>query len=143
MPDSSSKSKSGSGSMPMSPSFYSQAAKMEGGGKPGAKSTDPNTPGGAAGEKVKNVKVLLEVFDKMDKLEQDQAGKDVIRQMSDLAKQYMDKLEGKGPGTENKPPNTGEAGSTPPPPPDATGGGAGAPGGDAGAGGGGGMPPAA
>lgn len=118
------------GSNPPAPSFYTTAAKMAqaqgGAGGAGGESGKPGTQAGQSGEKVRNVKVLLEVFDKMDKLEQDQSGKDMIRQMADLAKQYMEKLEGKGPGTEKSKPATGEAGSTPAtPPPDMTGGGAG------------------
>lgn len=82
------------------PSFYQAAASMEAPGAPGAggKSNSPATGAGAAGEKVQNIKVLLEVFGKMDKLEDDQTNKDMIRQMSDLAQQYQKKLEGGGAG---------------------------------------------
>lgn len=81
------------------PSFYQAAASMDTPGAAGAaggKSNSPATGAGAAGEKVQNIKVLLEVFGKMDKLEDDQTNKDMIRQMSDLAKQYQSKLEGGG-----------------------------------------------
>jgi len=103
-------------STPQAPSFYSAAASMDGyGAKP-----KPGGQGGQSGraqmgEKVQNVKVLLEVFAKMDKLEQDAESKALIQQMSDIAKQYLDKIEGgdkgagkKGPEAE---PPTGEAGS--------------------------------
>lgn len=112
-----SKSKSGS---PPAPSFYSAAAGMAQSGA-GADKGGAGTPAGQAGEKVKNVKVLLEVFEKMDKLEQDPEAKTLIQQMADMAKQYMTKLEG---GKSDKPgtPATGEAGSgagagSPPPVP--------------------------
>ena len=85
------------------PSFYSAAAGMALDGA-GGKSNSPATQQGASGEKVKNVKVLLEVFDKMDKIEDNPELKDMIRQMSDTAKQYMDKLEGKT-GDKGKPPD--------------------------------------
>src|ERR1039457_626424 len=103
------KSKPGAGNPP-SPSFYSAAAGMD-----GKKPADPGagTSAGQAGEKVKNVKVLLEVFDKMDKLEQEPENKTLIQQMVDMAKQYLNKLEGKPGDDKGKPPMpaTGEAGS--------------------------------
>jgi hypothetical protein len=106
MPDD--KPKSGS---PPAPSFYAKAGEMAaaqgaGGDKPGA-----GTPAGQSGEKVKNVKTLLEVFEKMDKLEQDPENKTLIQQMSDMAKQYMQKLEGGGKPGPASAPATGEAGS--------------------------------
>lgn len=88
-------------SKPGAPSFYSAAASMKSPGAGGAgdgKSNAPGTEAGASGEKVKNIKVLLEVFNKMDQLEDDQAKKDMIRQMSDMAKQYQQALEGGGAG---------------------------------------------
>jgi hypothetical protein len=112
---------------PPAPSFYSAAAGMNPPpGDKGPKSAGAGTPEGQAGEKVKNVKVLLEVFEKMDKMEQDPEAKTLIQQMADMAKQYMTKLEG---GKTDKPgaPATGEAGSgagAPPPPPAPPGGGA-------------------
>lgn len=104
------KSKPDAGS---APSFYSAAAGM----KPGGPSAGPaaggaGTPAGQSGEKVKNVEVLLEVFQKMDKLEQDADGKAMIQSMVDTAKKYLDKL--KGTGDKAGPagaPATGEAGS--------------------------------
>lgn len=112
-----------SGAKPSAPSFYSTAGQMAAG--EGGKSNAPATEAGGQGEKIKNVKVLLEVFGKMDSLEQDQAGKDMIRQMSDLAKQYQQKLEGVG--GEGKPAKTPTSDGAP---------GAGAPGGAGGPGGG-------
>lgn len=70
-----------------------------------------STAGGQDGEKVKNVEVLLEVFQKMDKLEQDADKKAMIQSMVDTAKKYLDALKGmdkKGPAGA---PPTGEAGS--------------------------------
>jgi hypothetical protein len=124
------KPKSGS---PAAPSFYSAAAGMDGGKKPGPGGPEggAGTPEGQSGEKVKNVEVLLEVFQKMDKLEQDPDNKAMIQSMVDQAKKYLDKLKGmdtgKGPAAA---PPTGEAGSggpgagSPPPPDAAMGGGA-------------------
>lgn len=95
---------------PPKPSFYSAAASMEG------KKPNPvgaGTPAGQSGEKVKNVQVLLEVFDKMDKLEQDPSNKKLIQEMVDKAKEYLQMLEG-GAGAKKGPagmPATGEAGS--------------------------------
>ena len=110
------KSKSGS---PTKPSFYSEQGKMA--AAEGNKPAGSNTPAGQSGEKVKNVEVLLEVIQKMDKLEQDQDGKAMIQAMADAAKKYLDKLKGVSdkPGPAGMPP-TGEAGSgggmgTPPP----------------------------
>lgn len=103
---------------PSAPSFYSAAASMKPSGMDGGKSNSPNTDPGAVGEKVKNIKVLLEVFDKLEKSEDDQSAKDMIRQMADLAKQYQSKLEG-GAGS-GKPPAAAASDSGP---------GAGAPGG--------------
>ena len=104
-------------STPQAPSFYSAAASMDGyGAKPGAKGGAGGQSGQAqTGEKVQNVKVLLEVFAKMDKLEQDAESKALIQQMSDIAKQYLDKIEGGDKGAGKKGPEmeppTGEAGS--------------------------------
>lgn len=102
------KSKSGN---PPAPSFYSAAASMDGGKKPGD-SAGANTPAGQSGEKVKNVETLLEVFQKMDKLEQDADKKAMIQSMVDTAKKYLDALKGldSGKGPAGAPP-TGEAGS--------------------------------
>lgn len=84
--------------------------------KPGGNGPDSgagaNTPAGQSGEKVKNVEVLLEVFQKMDKLEQDADKKAMIQSMVDTAKKYLDALK----GVDGKPgpagqPATGEAGS--------------------------------
>ena len=118
------KPKSGS---PPAPSFYAKAGEMaaaQGADKGGG----AGTPQGQSGEKVKNVKVLLEVFDKMDKMEQDPEAKTLIQQMADMAKQYMQKLEGGGKPGPAGTPATGEAGSggmgagpgAGAPPPDAT-----------------------
>src|ERR1700675_1959954 len=103
MPDD--KSKSGS---PPAPSFYAKAGEMAAADKRGAGAV---TAQGQSGEKVKNVKTLLEVFDKMDKLEQDPENKTLIQQMADMAKQYMTKLEGGGKPGPAGAPATGEAGS--------------------------------
>lgn len=99
------------------PSFYSAAAGMKpgGGGAPGGDGGPggAGTPEGQSGEKVKNVKVLLEVFDKMEKMEQDADAKAMIQSMADTAKKYMEKLDG-GAGAKKGPagmPPTGEAGS--------------------------------
>ncbi len=104
------KSKSGGG--PAAPSFYSAAAGMAG-KKPPAADGGAGTPAGQSGEKVKNVEVLLEVFQKMDKQEQDPDAKAMIQSMVDTAKKYLDKLKGgesaKG-GPAGAPP-VGEAGS--------------------------------
>jgi len=100
-----SKPKSGS---PPAPSFYSAAASMQ--GKPPDAGGGAGTPGGQQGEKAKNVQVLLEVFDKMDKLEEDASKKKLIQSMADIAKEYMQMLEGKGAKTTSQP-ATGEAGS--------------------------------
>jgi hypothetical protein len=101
------KSKSGA---PPKPSFYSEAGKMA--AADASKPAGSNTPAGQSGEKVKNVEVLLEVIQKMDKLEQDQDGKAMIQAMADAAKKYLDKLKGVSdkPGPAGMPP-TGEAGS--------------------------------
>jgi hypothetical protein len=108
MPDD--KSKSGS---PAKPSFYSAAAGMKpggaGAGEPPAGSS--TTGAGQQGEKVKQIEVLLEVFAKLDKQEQDPDGKAMIQAMVDQAKKYLDKIKGtesKGPGAA---PPVGEAGS--------------------------------
>jgi len=107
------KSKSGGG--PGAPSFYSAAAGMEG-KKPPPPPPDgggAGTPAGQSGEKVKNVEVLLEVFQKMDKQEQDPDAKAMIQSMVDTAKKYLDKLKG-GESAKGGPagaPATGEAGS--------------------------------
>lgn len=108
------------------PNFYENAASMS---MPGAAAGGAGKPPDAAasGEKVQNVKALLEVFSRMDKLEQDPEAKGMIQQMSSLAQQYMDKIQGGG-----KP-----QGAAPPPAADA---GGAAPGGEAAAGGGAGMP---
>lgn len=128
------------------PNIYQQASEMEMGaggkgappGGPGGGGTPPvgepgkpGTPAGQSGEKVKNVQVLLDVFKKMDSQEQDPALKDMIRQMSDIAEQYMSKLGG---STQGMKPPTGEpetpakaAEGAPPPGP----GGPGGPGGGA------------
>jgi hypothetical protein len=100
---------SGTSGGPPAPSFYSAAAGMKPGGA-GDQPPGAGTSAGQSGEKVKNVQVLLEVFDKMDKLEQDPTNKKLIQEMVDKAKEYLQMLEGKG----TKPtsmPATGEAGS--------------------------------
>src|SRR5271157_3476172 len=84
---------------PAAPSYYSSVAGMEG-KPPAGPAGGAATAGGQAGEKVKNVEVLLEVFAKMDKLEQDPSAKAMIQSMSDTAKKYLDQLQGadkKGP----------------------------------------------
>lgn len=62
-----------------------------------------STNAGKTGEKVENVKKLLEVFAQMDTLETDPEAKDMIKTMADTAKQYMAKLEGTGGGGSNSP----------------------------------------
>jgi hypothetical protein len=102
------KSKSNGG--PPSPSFYSAAASMD--GKKPDSAPGASTPAGQSGEKVKNVEVLLEVFQKMDKLEQEADNKAMIQSMVDMAKKYLDKLKGvDGKGGPAGAPATGEAGS--------------------------------
>ena len=84
---------------------------MDGGGKKPDSGAAPNTAGGAQGEKVKNIQVLLEVFGKLEKGEEDPDSKAMIQSMADTAKKYLDKLQGndkKGPAGA---PATGEAGS--------------------------------
>ena len=108
MADSKSKpSFSGASGAPPAPSFYSAAAGMKPGGD---QSAVAGTSAGQSGEKVKNVQVLLEVFDKMDKLEQDPSNKKLIQEMVDKAKEYLQMLEGKGTKTTSQP-AIGEAGS--------------------------------
>ena len=131
MPDTSTKPGGSTGKK--APNFYELAAGMPSTGATGGESK-PATAAGKSGEKVQNVKVLLEVFAKMDKQEDDPEAKDMIRQMSDIANKYMQKLEGGGgagagaaagagaggPGAESMPPGAAGAGA---------GGGAGASGG--------------
>ena len=98
---------------PPNPSFYAAAAGMKPGGDAAGAPGGAGTPAGQSGEKVKNVQVLLEVFEKMDKLEQDEGNKKLIQEMVTKAKEYLAKLEG-GPGAKKGPaemPATGEAGS--------------------------------
>jgi hypothetical protein len=102
-----SKPKSGS---PPAPSFYSAAAGMDG-NKQGTGAGGASTPAGQSGEKVKNVETLLEVFAKMDKLEDDPDGKAMIQSMVDQAKKYLDKLKGVKSDKPTSQPATGEAGS--------------------------------
>jgi hypothetical protein len=109
-----SKSGGGGGSKKL-PNFYSQVGDMYAGGGAGK----PKPAAGAdAGEKVTNVKALLEVFKKMDKMENDPAAKDIIQQMATLAQSYMDKVQGGGAGAGTPPPAAGtstgtEAGMSP------------------------------
>lgn len=105
------------------PNFYENAASMSGPGAPGGPGGQPKPDAAASGEKVQNVKALLEVFKRMDKLEQDPDAKGMIQQMAQMAQQYMDKVQGGG-----KP-----AGAAPPPAPTSEGA---APGAEAAAGGG-------
>lgn len=80
------------------PNFYQAAAGMSmpggGPGGPGGAGSKPGTGAAASGEKVNNVRTLLEVFRKMDKLETDPDAKALIQQMADTAQQYMDKIQG-------------------------------------------------
>lgn len=102
------------------PNFYEVAATMSAPGTRGAKA--PGTPGASgadATEKAQNVRALLEVFKKMDKLESDPAAKDIIQQMSTLAQKYMDTVTG-GPGS-----GTGKAPGAPASPAPAASGGTG------------------
>lgn len=78
--------------------FYEAAAGMAMGG-PGGSSPAPKPAGaGDTGEKVSNVKALLEVFKKMDKLEADPEAKALIQRMSEIAQEYMQKVQGGGAG---------------------------------------------
>jgi hypothetical protein len=108
MPDT---SKSSGG--PPKPSFYSAAAGMAQQQGAGAGEPKPGTGAGQQGEKVKNIQVLLEVFEKMDKLEQDDTNKKLIQEMVDKAKEYLSKLEGGAAAKKGPAPvaATGEAGS--------------------------------
>lgn len=104
-----SKSGGGGGSKKL-PNFYSQVGDMYAGGGAGK----PKPAAGAdSAEKVTNVKALLEVFKKMDKMESDPAAKDIIQQMATLAQSYMDKVQGTGgAGAGATPPAAGTATGT-------------------------------
>jgi len=108
------------------PNFYSTLAESAGGrapvaGGPGGMSpaqSKPGTDSGKKGEKAQNIATLLEVFKKMDAMEDDPAGKDLLQQMLNLGMKYKTMIDG-GPGA------AGGAGAPPPPGPDASGPGAG------------------
>ena len=97
-----SKSKSGA------PNFYSALAESAGGGggAPGTGAgagagmspgqSKPGTADGKKGEKVQNIATLLEVFKKMDAMEDDPANKDLLQQMLNLGMQYKTRIEGGG-----------------------------------------------
>lgn len=117
-----SKSKSAGGPPP---GIYSAAAQMalQGGGKAGSPSPTPGA-GANQGEKLKNVQTLLEVFKKMDQIEDDPESKTMIQQMSDMAQKYSDKLQGKaGDGKPAASAASADAGGTPPAAPGAGAGG--------------------
>lgn len=126
------------------PNFYSALADSAGGGAggPGAGmspgQSKPGTDAGKKGEKAQNIATLLEVFKKMDAMEDDPANKDILQKMLDLGMQYKTRIEGgggagagpgAGPSAEPGGPGAGGgmggpgAGAPPPPMP---GGGAGA-----------------
>ena len=105
------------------PSIYENMAQMSGPG--GAPPPSPDAKGGAGGsgakpgdmeEKKKIITTLLEVFKKMDLLETDPKGKDLISQMVKMAEQYdkeILKSDGAGPAGAGGP----SEGAPPPPPP--------------------------
>lgn len=106
------------------PNFYENAASMGPGAPGGAGGQPPKAGGGGdSGEKVKNVTALLEVVQRLDKIEQDPELKKITQDIVSKTQEYMNKLQGGA-----KP-----AGAAPPPSP--TGEGA-APGAEAAAGGG-------
>lgn len=87
MPPTDSKSKA--------PNFYESAA-MSGGAPGGAPGGGPKGPDSSSGEKVQNVKTLLEVVQKLDSMEQDPALKALTQQIVSATQQYMDKVQGGG-----------------------------------------------
>jgi hypothetical protein len=107
--NSSSGSKSGK---TKAPNFYEAAASMPGAAGGGA-GGDKGGSAASMSEKVSNVQALLEVFKKMDKLETDPDAKGMIQKMSDLAQEYINKIQKPATGAA---PATG-AGASPPPPP--------------------------
>ena len=140
-----SKSKSGA------PNFYSALAESAGGGggAPGTGAgagagmspgqSKPGTADGKKGEKVQNIATLLEVFKKMDAMEDDPANKDLLQQMLNLGMQYKTRIEGGG-GAGAGAGAGAEAGASAGTPPGGGAGGGSAAGG-MGAGPGGGAPP--
>lgn len=101
------------------PNFYEAAAQMSGVDGKGAAAGGP-APAADPAEKVTNVQALLEVFKKMDKIENDPDAKALIQQMSEIAQQYLTKVQtpGGGKGASAGGPN---APSPVPPPPPSTG----------------------
>ena len=86
----------------LAPNFYQTAAGMSGSQAPGAAGAGAGGSGAGAtsaasagkGEKIANIRALLEVFKKMDSIESDPAAKDIIAQMATLAEKYMTQIEG-------------------------------------------------
>lgn len=97
------------------PNFYEAMSDM---GAYGGNGPKPGTGSSAAGgppsaEKQQTAIALLEVVQKMERMETDPANKDLLQQMVQIAQQYMDKISpgsGKTPGT-----GTGEQAAPPPP----------------------------
>jgi hypothetical protein len=84
------------------PNFYSTLADSAAGGAGGAgggpgmspDQSKPATQSGAKGEKAQNIATLLEVFKKMDSMEEDPAGKDILQQMLNLGMKYKAMVDG-------------------------------------------------
>ena len=108
-----SSSSSGKSGKTKAPNFYEAAASMPGAAGGGDKGAAGGGSAASMSEKVSNVQALLEVFKKMDKLETDPDAKGMIQKMSDLAQEYINKIQKPATGAA---PATG-AGASPPPPP--------------------------